>query len=62
MTETMSHDSTGVEWAKLTTLQSGDKVKVDGGFTCLREGTIHEVHVNAHGLFIHAYPVDSQDH
>lgn len=50
--KTTTHDKQGNPWAKLSDLQDGSKVRVDGGFGCLRENTIHEVHANDHGLYI----------
>ena len=46
-------DANGREYAQLSELKPGDKVEVDGGFTCLRRGEVCEVHANPDGkLFI----------
>lgn len=37
-------DKLGNEYARLSELQSGDKVKVDGDFTCIEADTTHEVY------------------
>lgn len=51
MTET--HDLKGRPYAKLKELKKGDKVTVDDGFPCLKEGVIRLVHRRKDGeLFI----------
>ena len=52
MSETVSQDANGVEWAKLSELTSGSCVKFDNGFTCLPSGVPMEVCSNDHGLFV----------
>lgn len=42
-----THSTDGREWAKLSDLKPGDKLIADGGFTCIPDGTIVEVAVDA---------------
>lgn len=37
-TKSETHNSDGVEYAKLADLKEGDRVNVDSGFTCRRPG------------------------
>ena len=52
MTDTMTHDASHVEWAKLSELHEGDKVKFDNGFDCLPSDVHITVCQNDHGLFV----------
>lgn len=36
-------DNFGVAWAHSNTVKAGDKLRCDGGFTCLAEGDVREV-------------------
>jgi hypothetical protein len=37
-----THDTNGRPWAKLSQLQAGDRVEVDGGFDeCFEAGSVH---------------------
>lgn len=38
-----------MNWSKLEDLKPGDKLKADGGFTCLKEGDIREVKLHECG-------------
>lgn len=35
---TLTHDSKGREWAKLSEINEGDMVELDEGFTCVQSG------------------------
>lgn len=35
---TSNHSTDGREWAKLSALKEGDRVEIDGGFTCMAAG------------------------
>lgn len=39
-------DTNGVAWAHSTTVKVGDKLRCDGGFTCLAKGDVREVKRN----------------
>lgn len=39
-------------WATKKGLASGDRVEVDGGFTCIKPGLILTVRGDEHGLYI----------
>lgn len=47
----MEHNSAGVEYAKLSETKVGDKLVADGGFTCIKAGTV-EVFEDDGGLFV----------
>ena len=44
-----SHDSAGVEWARLSQLKPGDKLRTDGGFDCIEDGAVVTVRARSDG-------------
>lgn len=47
-----THSTGGREWAKLSELKPGDKVKTDGGFTCGISSKELEVGFDEHGFYV----------
>lgn len=47
-----THDTSGRPYAKLSKLQAGAKVQVDGGFTCILAGAVLEVKRKHDELYI----------
>jgi hypothetical protein len=45
-------DKQGREYARLSTLKVGDRVQVDGGFTCMRARSMHTVKQDLLSLYI----------
>lgn len=45
-------DNLGNEYARISQLQPGDKVKVDSGFDCMDPHSIHEVYCDNADFFI----------
>lgn len=41
-----------MDFPKLSEIKSGDWLKADGGFTCLKDGQVVSVHVDEAGLFV----------
>lgn len=37
---TLTHDSEGIQWAKLSELEAGKEVELDSGFTCHAVGKV----------------------
>lgn len=42
-------DINGKPWAKLSQLKLGDKLRADGGFTCIDEGAVLEIRADDDG-------------
>lgn len=47
-----THSTDGREWAKLSALKAGDRVELDGGFTCGIAGKTLIVEEDEDGLFV----------
>jgi hypothetical protein len=53
ITYTKSHDTSGVEWARLSQLKPGATVRADDGFTCIKDGAVLVVGIDDRGsLFV----------
>lgn len=44
-----SHDISGIEWARLSHLKPGDRLRADGGFTCILEDATPPVKAESDG-------------
>lgn len=57
-----THDVHGREYAQLDKLNVGDKLEVDGDFTCMHGGDIKEVMRNKNGELYVKCSLDTQEH
>jgi hypothetical protein len=50
--KTHSHSTNGHEWARLSVLKAGDKIRTDDGFTCGINNKTLEVFADERGAFV----------
>jgi hypothetical protein len=47
-----THDLNGRAYAKLSGVTPGDRVEVDGGFSCMPDGSVHTIHCDDGDLYV----------